>query len=54
MAAQHLDCVDFILGCVIFIILGGIGLGLAWSIVELVPIVKAVVGESGVSYVHWD
>ena len=49
-------CMDFILGCIIFIVLGSIGSWLVWSIVELVvvPIVEAIVRESGMSYVHWD
>jgi hypothetical protein len=44
------------LGHIIFIILGSIGSWLVWSIAESVvePIVEAVVGESGVTYVHWD
>ena len=48
--------VDFILVCIIFVILGSIGSWLAWSVVELVvePIVKVVVGEFGASCVHQD
>ena len=44
----------FVLGHIFFIILGSVGSWLAWSVVELVPIVKAVVWESRASYVHWD
>ena len=44
----YLGHMDFILSCIIFIILGGIGLWLAW------PIAEVVVRESGMSYVHWD
>ena len=51
-----LGCMDFVLGCIIFVVLGSVGSWLVWSVVELVvePIVEAVVRESGVSYVHWD
>ena len=47
---------DFVLGCIIFVVLGSVGSWLVWSVVELVvePIVKVVVRKSGTSYVHWD
>jgi hypothetical protein len=50
----HLNYMYLVLSCIFFIILGSIGSWLAWSIVELVSIVKVVVRESGVSYVYWD
>ena len=48
-----LNCMDFILSCVVFpIMLDDVSLWLAQSIVG--PVIEAVVGESEVPYVHWD
>ena len=42
---------DFILGHIILIVLDDISL---WLMPIVEPIVEPVIGESGVSYVHWD
>ena len=44
----------FVLSCIFFVILGSISSQLVWPVVELIPTVEAVVGKSGMSYVHWD
>ena len=49
-----LDCMYLVLRCVFFIILSGIGSWLVQPIVKPIPIIEAVVWESGTSYVHWD
>ena len=43
-----------VLSHVFFVVLGSIGSWLVWPIVEPIPIVETVVGEPGLSYVHWD